>query len=39
MPTAAEVARYATFVLNKDQKNVGHLAEVVPFSRDTTEHR
>jgi hypothetical protein len=37
MPTAAEVARYATFVLNLEQKAPGYIAEVVPFSRDTTE--
>ncbi|WP_354065015.1 P-loop NTPase fold protein [Bradyrhizobium sp. RT6a] len=37
MPTTVEVARYATFVQTTARKASGHLAEIVPFSRDTTE--
>jgi hypothetical protein len=35
MPTAAEVARYATFVLNKEKSAPTHSADVVPFSRES----
>jgi WD40 repeat protein len=39
MPTAPEIARYATFVLNKGRKGPSHSADVVPFPRDATEPR
>jgi hypothetical protein len=39
MPTAAEIARYATFVLNKERKASAHSAEVLPFSRESMEPR
>ena len=39
MPTAAEIARYATFVLNKERTAPTHSAEVVPFARESIEPR
>jgi hypothetical protein len=39
LPTAPEIARYATFVLNKGRSGPIHSAEVVPFARDATEPR
>lgn len=39
MPTAAEIARYSTFVLNKERTAPTHSAEVVPFARKSIEPR